>query len=129
MTTRGRADTHPFEEPVSHEVSTESAAALVRAFEDCTLPRERWTHAAHLVVGLWYVVHLGRRRGLEAVSAGIQRYNRASARTLRERWGYDARVTREWIERIADFVGDATTAELDDALLRRVLSSFLRRAG
>lgn len=29
--------------------------ALVRSFEDLTLPRPEWTHHAHLTVALWYL--------------------------------------------------------------------------
>jgi len=45
-------------------------------------------------------------------------------RTERERNGYDARVTRDWIERIADFAGDATEEDLDERLVRRMLAAF-----
>ena len=30
--------------------------ALVTAFNDCTLSRNEWNHAAHLTVALWYLV-------------------------------------------------------------------------
>lgn len=36
---------------------------IVRAFEDCTLPRSEWTHHAHLTIALWYLTHFSPARG------------------------------------------------------------------
>ena len=50
---------------------------LVRSFESCELPYERWTHRAHLAVA---AVYLGRYPFPEATDrarAGIRRYNQA----------------------------------------------------
>ncbi len=30
---------------------------FIEQFEQCTLPKERWVHGAHLLVALWYVFH------------------------------------------------------------------------
>ena len=96
----------------------------MRAFEQLTLPRERWTHAAHLVVGLWYVLHLGRERAFEAACVGIERYNRAAGRTPEERGGFDAGVTRTWMDPFADYAGERGPGDLDGALLRELVAAF-----
>src|SRR5689334_19689312 len=35
--------------------TTEEILSLVRRFEDCTLPREEWTHAAHVTLTLFWL--------------------------------------------------------------------------
>ena len=30
---------------------------LVHAFQECSLPRSQWTHAAHLTAALWYLFY------------------------------------------------------------------------
>lgn len=47
--------------------------SLVRRFEDCTLPREEWTHRAHLAIAVWYLSHLPREVATERIRMGIQR--------------------------------------------------------
>ena len=37
--------------------------SFVRDFEACTLPKPRWTHQAHLLVGLWYLSQAPACRG------------------------------------------------------------------
>ena len=50
---------------------------LVSQFESCTLPKEEWTHQAHLTVGLWYASRLPYQEALVAVREGILRLNAA----------------------------------------------------
>ncbi|MDY7014636.1 MAG: hypothetical protein SVX43_13740, partial [Cyanobacteriota bacterium] len=41
---------------IMNETESYKIVNLVRAFEERTLPRSRWTHAAHLIVALWYLM-------------------------------------------------------------------------
>jgi hypothetical protein len=109
------------------DLSLESVEVLVRAFEGCTLPRERWDHAAHLLVGLWYVLHHGPERACLLMSKAIRSYNAASGRTAAERAGFSARATRTWIRRIAHFARAHTRGLPDGTLFRRILSEPLCR--
>ncbi|HEV7892466.1 MAG TPA: hypothetical protein VGP08_17775, partial [Pyrinomonadaceae bacterium] len=36
--------------------TTGEVLSLLRRFDDCTLPRDEWTHAAHLTVALWHLL-------------------------------------------------------------------------
>jgi len=38
-------------------IDEESIEFVVQRFITRTLPKVEWTHAAHLVVGLWHVLH------------------------------------------------------------------------
>lgn len=51
---------------------------FVLRFNDRTLPREEWTHPAHLAVGLWHVIHHG-DDALSLLRERINAYNEATA--------------------------------------------------
>ncbi len=40
--------------------------AFILAFESGTLPKERWTHAAHILTGACYVHSLGEAAAIDA---------------------------------------------------------------
>ncbi len=74
--------------------------AMVRAFEDGSLPRSEWTHASHLLVGLWYLSRYPRDRATRLVRDGIRRYNRIHGRDS----GYHETITLAWLAVIAGFL-------------------------
>lgn len=76
---------------------------LVRAFETCTLPRERWNHAAHLTVALWYLKHYGRPEATRLMREGIQRYNGQ----IGSRVAYHETITLAWLAIIQRFLQHA----------------------
>lgn len=45
--------------------TTEEINNLITSFEDCTLPRCQWTHAAHLTVALWYLTQYEVKEAIE----------------------------------------------------------------
>ena len=115
--------------------------SLVCRFEDRTLPREKWTHAAHLSVAVWYLCLLSRAEATERIRAGIQRYNAILGNSS----GYHETITLAWIELLSSFLTSrsGTPAELaneatarfgaSDGLLRhfskeRLFSDLARRA-
>lgn len=49
--------------------------ALVRTFEDGSLPRSAWTQQAHLTVALRYLRRYPRAESTERIREGIQAYN------------------------------------------------------
>lgn len=84
--------------------STEEILALVRAFDDCTLPRERWTHAAHLTVALWHLLQYEWPEAVARVRSGIQRYNAAHGIRTTPTGGYHETLTLFWMRRVRAFV-------------------------
>jgi hypothetical protein len=56
----------------------EEITALVRGFENCTLPFARWTHEAHLTVAIFFLSSLPTDEATEHIREGIQRYNLAN---------------------------------------------------
>jgi hypothetical protein len=76
--------------------------ALVRAFEDGSLPRADWTHHAHLTVALWYLRKHPKEEATRLVSEGIRRYNASHGNPD----GYHETVTQAWVAVIARFLGE-----------------------
>src|SRR3712207_4251172 len=78
--------------------------ALVRGFDDCSLPCERWTHAAHLTVALWYLLEYDWPEAVARVRSGIKRLNAAhGVVTTRER-GYHETLTLFWLRHVRAFL-------------------------
>jgi hypothetical protein len=71
----------------------EEIGKLVEAFESCTLPREEWTHRAHLTVALWYLSRHGEAEATELIRRGIQRFNRARGIVTTRTSGYHETIT------------------------------------
>lgn len=77
---------------------------LVKAFEERTLPKSEWTHAAHLTVGLYYCFHnpLGVAKNL--MSDGIYWLNDAHGTPNTENSGYHETLTLFWLKTITAFL-------------------------
>ena len=83
--------------------------SLVRDFEGCTLPREAWTHRAHLAVSVWYLFHFSREEATRLIRTGIQRYNASLGNTK----GYHETVTLAWIAVVAAELSASTDKSLE----------------
>src|SRR5262245_59822939 len=77
---------------------------LVTRFRACTLPKKEWTHAAHLVVGLWHVSQGGARKALRHLRARIRRLNDAHGTINSATSGYHETVTAAYVLLIAAFL-------------------------
>lgn len=75
----------------------EDTADFVAAFEATTLPREQWTHAAHLRVAWWYARTRPYPDSLDAMRAGILRYNKVIGVETTDDSGYHETVTVAWM--------------------------------
>ena len=84
--------------------TTGEILALVRRFEDCTLPREEWTHAAHLTVALWNLLQYDWPEAVERVRRGIQRYNAAHGIPVTPTGGYHETLTLFWLRAVRSFL-------------------------
>jgi hypothetical protein len=95
---------------------------LVREFEACTLPGERWTHEAHLTVALWYLTRHTEADATPLIREGIQRYNSSRGVEMTKDGGYHETITLFYIRairRYLDGAGDAQTfAELLDGMIK-----------
>jgi hypothetical protein len=77
---------------------------LVASFCDLTLPKERWTHEAHLRVGLWHVLHHDPPEALALIRQRITAYNEATGVENSDDSGYHETITRFFLHEISRFL-------------------------
>lgn len=75
--------------------SGEAFAEFLAAWEAGTLPKARWTHAAHIAVGACSTVRYP-DSAFERIKNGILRYNAAVGTENSETSGYHETLTRLW---------------------------------
>ncbi|HEY8561344.1 MAG TPA: hypothetical protein VIL74_13285 [Pyrinomonadaceae bacterium] len=99
----------------------EEVILLARAFEERTLPKSDWTHAAHLVVGLYYCYHNPFGVAKNLMSDGICWLNDAHGTPNTETSGYHETITVFWLRAIDEYLEtagrDAGLAALANGLL------------
>jgi len=112
----------PKREPRAPDYGTNaSIAALVQSFEQATLPREQWTHTAHLVVALAYARRQRPSVAFARLRDAIQRYNQATGAVATATRGYHETITRAWFHLVRHFLDvfddGRSLAALADALV------------
>lgn len=116
--------------------STGEVLSLLRRFEDCTLPRDEWTHAAHLTVALWHLLEYDWEEAVSRVRRGILRYNAAHGVRTTPTGGYHETLTLFWMRRVRAFLEDgrnearslvALANDLADALDSRLPFEYYTR--
>ena len=91
-----------------HFHDEQELAEFVAAFEDTSLPKERWTHAAHVVGATVYLRRYG-RDALPKMREAIRRFNRAKGGP---ETAYHETITVFWLAVVAEalareaFAGD-----------------------
>jgi hypothetical protein len=76
---------------------------LVARFIASTLPREEWTHLAHLAVGLWHVDRYGAGEALTRLRSGIRNLNDSHGTINSASSGYHETITRAYAQLLAEF--------------------------
>lgn len=85
-------------------VSPHEIEELVTGFQDHSLPAERWTHQAHLIVGTYYTYHFPLDQAIYYLRSGIITYNVATGGKNTHERGYHETVTQLWAKLIKAFV-------------------------
>jgi hypothetical protein len=78
--------------------------SLIHAFEECSMPRNLWTHEAHLTVGLWYLFDDFEEAAIAAMRNGIKRYNLACGVETTNDSGYHETLTVFWMRAISRYL-------------------------
>jgi hypothetical protein len=87
--------------PFAHDAEL---AAIIVAFDECTLPGKAWTHAAHLTVGTCAVLRLGPQAAFPYLRRGIRRLNESHGVVNSANGGYHETITWLYIAVIADLL-------------------------
>jgi hypothetical protein len=105
----------------------EEIETFVRDFEACSLPKPRWTHQAHLLVGLWYLSKHTPAEALKIVRSRIRAYNEAVGTANTDNSGYHETLTRLYLNGIAALMARHSGEPLPN-LLALLLESPLARS-
>lgn len=77
---------------------------IIRGFNTYTLPKEEWTHVAHLIVALWYVRYFGKEEAGRELNKRISAYNESLGGVNSDTDGYHETITLAWIEIVHQFL-------------------------
>jgi hypothetical protein len=95
-------------------------ADLIARFHEVTIPASEFTHAAHLVVGLWHAATFDEAEALTRMRAGIYRLNDFHGTPNTDTRGYHETITRAYLILLAQFARarpGVTVASLAQSLL------------
>jgi len=81
--------------------------AFLAAFEGGTLPKERWTHGAHLLTGACYVHGLGQAAAIDKMRMCVRRYNESVGGKNTDTSGYHETITVAWIKLLDGLLREA----------------------
>ena len=90
--------------PYPFLASESSLRNFVSEWELHALPKEQWTHAAHVAVCAFYTAQLGHTEALRRMREGIPVYNLAVGGQNTADSGYHETLTCLWAQIIADFL-------------------------
>lgn len=103
--------------------TTEELERLVSAFERCTLPKEEFTHSAHVTVAFWYLYHFTGQVAATRIREGIKRYAAAQGVPSTPTGGYHETITLFWVFAIGKYLllenGGKTLLELANGVVEK----------
>ncbi|MEM1168177.1 MAG: hypothetical protein AAGJ08_03580 [Cyanobacteria bacterium P01_H01_bin.35] len=77
---------------------------LVREFNNCTLSRGNWNHAAHLIVALWYLTNYSESEAINNIRDRIKKYNASMGIKTTKNSGYNETITMFWVKIVRQYV-------------------------
>jgi hypothetical protein len=80
---------------------------LVRDFREKRLPLSRWSHQAHLTVGIWYLSRMPAKAAMPLIRDGIWHYNESQGVINTGVRGYHETITRFYIWSIGKYLASA----------------------
>jgi hypothetical protein len=100
-------------------------AALASRFTALTLPKDEWTHAAHLTVGAWHVDRHGPAEALARLRDGIRRLNESHGNVNTPTSGYHETITAAYVTLLGAFLQSCAPSLPLVARVERLLASPL----
>jgi len=77
---------------------------LVRKFQAGTLPKEEWTHSAHLIVALDHARRYKPAEAIDRLRSSIKRYNKATGTPETPTRGFHETITLAWFHLVRHFL-------------------------
>ena len=103
-------------------------ASFIADFEARRLPKSRWTHQAHLLVGLWYLSRHEPAEALAIVRERIRAHNESVGTPNTDSSGYHETITKLYLDGIAAHRARLGAAGFEESL-RQLLASPLADSG
>ncbi len=94
--------------------SPEEILRLIEGFENGSWPAAKWTHQAHLAMGLWYLSKYDVPDATKLIRDGIKKYNVATGGQNTDTSGYHKTITLFYIWYIKKYL---TTADPNRSLV------------
>ena len=115
------------EYPVRHFLSKDAVSHVGEGLLSCTLPREEWTHEAHLAATTYLVLNHP-EIDLDIELPGIiSRYNESVGGKNTDSEGYHDTITRAYLRGIRLFLEEADVSRPIDELVNELLMSPMGR--
>jgi hypothetical protein len=96
---------------------------IVTGFERGTLPKAEWTHEAHLIMALYYVLNLDANAVLAHIRSGIIRYNESVGTANTTTSGYHETLTVFYVQEVLRFLEHTDRTQPIAILARELLKS------
>lgn len=96
---------------------------IIAGFRERTLPASRWTHQAHLTVGLWHALRRPAEKVLGELRAGISGYNEFVGTANTDSGGYHETITALYVWAIGKYLREAPPGQTALALTNGLLAS------
>ena len=106
----------------------EEIESLVNGFESCTLPREEWTHRAHLTVALWYLLHHDTEEATTLIREGIKRFNEAKGIVTTKQSGYHETITLFYIHIVSKHLRESCADLSIVSLMNKLIERYGERS-
>ncbi len=81
---------------MNHYSKSEIDALMLR-FEARELPKPEWTHEAHIVVAVWYIMQSDFEQALDIVRENITKHNESVGTINSDTDGYHETITKFWL--------------------------------
>lgn len=97
---------------------------LVQSFTSKTLPKNEWTHNAHLATALWHLKKYELHEATCRIKSAIIAYNLSLGGENTGTGGYHETMTIFWMDILHIFVNDNSELSLKDTCNKLLNSSF-----
>ena len=104
---------HPLVQQTTTHVA-QQATTLIEQFENCTLPKDQWTHTAHFIVALGYCLKFPLPVAIQKIRTGIKTYNVSVGGQNTATSGYHETITLLYTTTIAHYLVTAGVTSLTD---------------
>jgi len=108
--------------------SKEEIHEIVEQFKNKSLPKERWTHEAHIIVAMWHNLNFEFKTAYQMMKSGIITYNEAVGTANTDSSGYHETLTRFWMLNVRHFMEKYGSREIDEICNDFLRSEFATKA-